>query len=273
MNEVRPKWAACIVYYQDQESLSNLLDSLQSQSLKPSAVFIADNNSSRSPELGNYLFPLTITKLTENKGFAGGANTAIKNAIKDNFETIMLLSQDVILSSDSAEKLIMKQLVSKGITFPTMMNRNTNRVFSKGGSINKFTGSIKLSTNNPVSDPDWADGSCLVFDREVFEKVNGLFEKFFMYFEDVDFCFRAKKSGFRITHVDTLVSQTPKGPSAFLRSKNSVALARRTGSFLFKISVTKRNLIGAGLLLARFRIRESTNRVKGIFQGWVADIE
>jgi hypothetical protein len=29
MNEVRPKWAACIVYYQDQESLSNLLDSLQ----------------------------------------------------------------------------------------------------------------------------------------------------------------------------------------------------------------------------------------------------
>ena len=273
MNEVRPKWAACIVYYQDQESLSNLLDSLQSQSLKPAAVFIADNNSIRSPELGNYPFPLTITKLTENKGFAGGANTAIRNAIKDNFETIMLLSQDVILSSDSAEKLVDKQLVSKGITFPTMMNRNTNQVFSKGGSINKFTGSIKLSNNKPVSDPDWADGSCLVFDREVFEKVNGLFEKFFMYFEDVDFCLRAKKSGFRITYVETLASQTPKGPSAFLRSKNSVMLARRSGSFLFKISVTKRNLVGAGLLLARFRFRESINRVKGIFQGWVADIE
>ena len=273
MNEVRPKWAACIVYYQDQESLSNLLDSLQSQSIKPSAVFIADNNSSRSPELGNYPFPVTITNLTENKGFAGGANTAIRNAIKDNFETIMLLSQDVILSSDSAEKLIDKQLVSKGITFPTMMNRNTNKVFSKGGSINKLSGSIKLFKKKPVSDPDWADGSCLVFDREVFEKVNGLFEKFFMYFEDVDFCLRVKKSGFRITHVDTLVSQTPKGPSAFLRSKNSVVFARRTGSFLFKISVTKRNLFAAGLLLARFRFRESINRVKGIFQGWVVDIE
>jgi GT2 family glycosyltransferase len=273
MNEVRPKWAACIVYYQDQESLSNLLDSLQSQSLKPSAVFIADNNSIRSPELGNYQFPVTITKLTENKGFAGGANTAIRNAIKDNFETLMLLSQDVILSSDSAEKIINQQLVSKGITFPTMMNRNTNLVFSKGGSINKFTGSIKLSNKKPVADPDWADGSCLVFDKEVFEKINGLFENFFMYFEDVDFCLRTKKSGFRITHVDTLVSQTPKGPSAFLRSKNSVMLARRTGSFFFKMSVTKRNLFGAGLLLARFSFGESINRVKGIFQGWVADIE
>ena len=41
MAEIEKKWAACIVYYQDQESLSNLLESLQSQSLKPTAVFIA----------------------------------------------------------------------------------------------------------------------------------------------------------------------------------------------------------------------------------------
>ena len=273
MNEVRPKWAACIVYYQDQESLSNLLNSLQSQSLNPAAVFIADNDSSRSPELGNYSFPVTITKLTENKGFAGGANTAIRNAIKDNFEIIMLLSQDVILSSDSAEKLIQKQLVTKGITFPTMMNRNTNQVFSKGGSINKFSGSIKLSSNKAVSDPDWADGSCLVFDKEVFEKVNGLFERFFMYFEDVDFCLNAKKLGFTLSHVDTKVSQTPKGPNSRLRSRNSVLLARRSKSWLFKISVTKRNILGAFLNLAKFRLADGKQRLIGIKEGWSVPIE
>jgi GT2 family glycosyltransferase len=273
MAEIEKKWAACIVYYQDQESLENLLGSLQSQSLKPTAVFIADNNSNQSPVLGNFSFPVTITKLTENRGFAAGANTAIRNAIKDDFEYLMLLSQDVLLSSDSAEKLINQQLITKGITFPTMMNRNTNKVFSKGGVVNKFWGSITLSTKKPLSDPDWADGSCLFFSKEVFEKVNGLFEKFFMYFEDVDFCLRAKKSGFRINHVDTLVSQTPKGPNPLLRSKNSVMLARRTGSILFKSSVTKRNLLGAGLLLARFKPREAANRLKGIIQGWVAEIE
>jgi GT2 family glycosyltransferase len=273
MAEIEKKWAACIVYYQDQESLSNLLDSLQSQSLKPTAVFIADNNSNQSPVLGNFSFPVTITKLTENKGFAAGANTAIRNAIKDDFESLMLLSQDVLLSSDSAEKLFTQQLINKGITFPTMMNRNTNKVFSKGGVVNKFWGSITLSTNKSLSDPDWADGSCLVFSKEVFQKVGGLFEKFFMYFEDVDFCLRAKKSGFRINHVDTLVSQTPKGPNPLLRSKNSVLLARRTGSILLKSSVTKRNLFGAGLLLARFKPLEAVMRVKGIIQGWVAEIE
>jgi GT2 family glycosyltransferase len=273
MAEIEKKWAACIVYYQDQESLSNLLDSLQSQSLKPTAVFIADNNSDQSPVLGNFSFPVIVTKLTENKGFAAGANTAVRKAIKDDFEYLMLLSQDVLLSSDSAEKLLNQQLITKGITFPTMMNRNTNKVFSKGGVVNKFLGSITLSTNKSLSDPDWADGSCLFFSKEVFEKVNGLFEKFFMYFEDVDFCLRAKKSGFSINHVDTLVSQTPKGPSPLLRSKNSVMLVRRTGSILFKSSVTKRNLLGAGLLLARFKPREAANRLKGIIQGWVAEIE
>jgi len=273
MAEIEKKWAACIVYYQDQEALGNLLDSLQSQSLKPAAVFIADNNSNQSPVLGNFSFPVTITKLTENKGFAAGANTAIRNAIKDDFESLMLLSQDVLLSNDSAEKLINQQLITKGIMFPTMMNRNTNKVFSKGGVVNKFFGSITLSNTKPLSDPDWADGSCLVFSKEVFQKVGGLFEEFFMYFEDVDFCLRAKKSGFRINHVDTLVSQTPKGPNPFLRSKNSVMLARRTGSILLKSSVTKRNLFGAGLLLARFKPREAAMRVKGIIQGWVAEIE
>ena len=69
------------------------------------------------------------------------------------------------------------------------------------------------------------------------------------------------------------MSQTPKGPNPFLRSKNSVMLARRTGAILLKSSVTKRNLLGAGLLLARFKPREAANRVKGIIQGWVAEIE
>ena len=273
MNESTPKWAACIVYYQDKESLSNLLDSLQSQSIKPSVVYVADNNSAQAPSIGNYSFPVSITKLSENKGFAGGANIAIRNAIKDNTELLMLLSQDVLLSFDSAEKLIKKQLFYKGITFPKMMNRNTNKVFSKGGKVNKYCGTIKLSTTSSPNNPDWADGSCLVFDKEVFEKNNGIFEKFFMYFEDVDFCLRAKANGYKITYVDTLVSQTPKGPNSYLRSKNSVVLARRNGSNLLKISVTKRNIFGALSSLARFRFKEAISRIKGIFQGWVAEIE
>jgi GT2 family glycosyltransferase len=273
MNEISTNWAACIVCYQDQESLLNLLESLEQQSLKPSQVFITDNNSDQSLALRNYSFPVQITKLTENKGFAGGANVALKNAISNDFNNLMLLSQDVILDSSSAEQMIAELNRSKGIVFPTMYNRNTNQIFSKGGSVYKFSGRIKLSTFNTPKNSEWADGSCLVFTKEVFNSVNGLYEKFFMYFEDVDFCYRAKSKGFTLKHVETKVSQTPKGPNPLLRSRNSVIFARRTGSILLQSSVTKRNILGAFLLFARLRLADSKNRFKGVIQGWKAAID
>ena len=273
MNEISTNWAACIVYYQDQESLLNLLASLDQQSLKPGSVFITDNNSVQSLALRNYSFPVQITKLGENKGFASGANVALKNAISKDFSHLMLLSQDVILEGSSAEQMIAELVRSKGIVFPTMYNRNTKQVFSKGGSVNKFLGSIKLSTSKSPENPEWADGSCLVFTKEIFNSVEGFYEKFFMYFEDVDFCYRAKSKGFALKHVETKVSQTPKGPNPLLRSRNSVIFARRTGSIFLKASVTKRNILGAFLLFARLRLADSKNRFKGVIQGWKAAID
>jgi N-acetylglucosaminyl-diphospho-decaprenol L-rhamnosyltransferase len=273
MAEIEKKWAACIVYYQDQVSLTNLLKSLSNQTLPPTAVFIADNNSSQQIKLTTLPFLVKVIRLDENKGFAGGANVALKEAINNNFTNLMLLSQDVLLENDSAQKLMTQLDISNGIVFPTMINRKTNSVFSKGGNISKFFGSIKLSTKNIPKDLDWADGSCLVFTSEIFNSTNGLNESYFMYFEDVDFCLQAKSKGFKLTHVSTIASQTPNGPSPLLRSRNSVLLARRTGSSLFMSSVTKRNILGAISLLARFRFNDSANRLKGIFQGWKMKID
>jgi GT2 family glycosyltransferase len=273
MAEIEKNWAACIVYYQDQESLNNLLKSLSNQTLPPTAVFIADNNSAQPINLLTLPFSVKVIRLDENKGFAGGANVVLKEAINSNFSNLMLLSQDVLLENDSAQKLIAQLHVSKGIVFPTMINRKTNKVFSKGGKISKFWGSIKLASKDVPKDVDWADGSCLVFTSELFRSTNGLNEKFFMYFEDVDFCLQAKSRGFNLTHVSTIASQTPNGPSPLLRSRNSVLLARRTGSNLFKLSVTKRNILGSIFLLARFRFIDSTNRFKGIFLGWKMKID
>ena len=273
MNELAPKWAACIVYYQDFDSLTNLLKSLESQTLKPNEVFIADNNSQVPLTLDSYPFPVNIYRLDENKGFAGGANVAIRNAINKNFSNLMLLSQDVLLSPDSAQKLIEKLSITGGIVFPTMWDRNQNIIFSKGGKVNKFFGSIKLSTSDVPTKPDWADGSCLVFDKKTYESTGGLFEKYFMYFEDVDFCLNAKKLGFALSHVDTKVSQTPKGPNSLLRSRNSVILARRSKSILLKISVTKRNLAGALLNVAKFRFKNGNQRFKGVLEGWRVPID
>ena len=271
--EIDKNWAACIVYYQDQVALNNLLKSLVEQTLPPASVFIADNNSVDLIKLTNLPFPVKVIRLNKNKGFAGGANASLISAIENNFFNLMLLSQDVLLERDSAQKLISQLNISGGIVFPTMMNRNTNQVFSKGGKVAKFWGSIKLLTKSDSKDLDWADGSCLVFNSDVYKKVKGLCEQYFMYFEDVDFCYKAKHEGFRLTHVETIASQTPKGPNAMLRSRNSVLFARRSGNALLKFSVTKRNILASIILFTRLKFKESANRFLGIWQGWKLEID
>jgi len=266
-------WAACIVYYQDEHSLRNLVQNLDEQNLKPSAVFIADNNSDYDITLSNYSFPIEIVKLSANRGFAAGANVAIRKAIDENFENFVLLSQDVILEKDSTEKLLSKLNASKSLVFPTMIDRTKNKVFSKGGTINIFSGAINLSVDKVPSSPDWADGSCLVFTKDLYISVGGFNENYFMYFEDVDFCCRAKRLGFKLIHVETLASQTPRGPIPSLRSRNSVILARRNGPIIFKFSITLRNIFGALKLFFKLRFIESLNRFNGVIQGWSAKID
>jgi hypothetical protein len=179
----------------------------------------------------------------------------------------------VLLEEDSCQKLIDKLNKHHGIVFPTMYNRKTNQVFSKGGAINKFTGKIELKTKNVPNKIYWADGSCLCFDKKTYLNVNGFSEQYFMYFEDVDFCLRAEMNKINLNHVDTSASQNPNGPNPFLRSRNSVLLSRNYDSMLFKLSVLKRNFLGALLLLIKLHFRESWQRFTGIFAGLKVEIE
>lgn len=60
----------------------------------------------------------------------------------------------------------------------------------KGKSFTEAYDKINLADGSIV---DWAAGSFLVFQAELYEKLNGFDEDYFMYFEDVDICYRANK--------------------------------------------------------------------------------
>ena len=146
MSENYSKWAACIVYYENSDSLENLLKDLDSQTLKPNEIFVVDNNSIHEPNILSGPIKINLLKLDKNLGFGAAANFGVKKAIENNYLNLILFSQDVELEHDTCEKLIKAVNKFSGVAFPTMSNRVNKTIFSKGGVINYLTGSIRLIT-------------------------------------------------------------------------------------------------------------------------------
>ena len=261
-------WAACVVSYNDQASLNNLLESLNNQTLLPGTVYISDNNSDNEIVItSNLCFKINLINNDKNNGFASAANIALKKAINDGYEKFILFSQDVIIEKSGCEKLISGLLNEDAICFPKMLDRNKNVVFSLGGYVKKYTGNIYLEKKEIKNNFDWADGSCLAFTKKIFESVDGLSEDYFMYFEDVDFCFKAKKMGFSLKFCSVVASQNPNGPSPYLRSRNSLIFAKSTKESTLITAIILRNIIGALKSLIKLKFSDANQRIIGIFEG------
>lgn len=267
MVEITNKWAACIVYFNDSDSLENLINDLIEQDLPPSQIYVADNNSHIKPN-SESLKKFNLINLSENTGFGFAANTAIDRAINDGFENLILFSQDVRLKQKNVTReLTNSSKLQNSILHPIMIDRKQNKIFSKGGGINFFTGRIYLFKKSQLKNAYWADGSCLAFSKTIYRTIGGFDKNYFMYFEDVDFCYRAKIAGYPIIEVPVEVSQTPNGPSALMRSRNSTYFAKKTKRFWFLLAVIKRNLFGAIKSLIFLDLSSAKDRILGIRLG------
>ena len=69
------------------------------------------------------------------------------------------------------------------------------------------------ASGEPV-DVDWVSGACLMTRRDVFERVGGFDEEFFLYWEDADYCGRVADAGWRRMYVPTITVRHAAGRSA-----------------------------------------------------------
>ncbi|MCU0415196.1 MAG: glycosyltransferase, partial [Ignavibacteriaceae bacterium] len=213
-----------IVNYNVKEFLQNLLQSIEKASSKISKEIIVIDNASDdgSVEVIKEKFP--SLKLIENKvnvGFGRANNQGLKIA---SGKFILFINPDCIVSEDTFDKMISffishpdcglagcKILNSDG-TLQLACRRSFPGPWT---SFTKVTGLSNLFPNsrifarynltyldeNKTYEVDAVSGSFMMIRKEVYDKVGGFDEQFFMYGEDLDLCYRVQKAGFKVYYV------------------------------------------------------------------------
>lgn len=142
----------------------------------------------------------------KNLGFSGGVNVGIKYALKQNADAILLLNNDTTIKKPLLAVLTkdLQENPKVGVISPLLeFRKNKQTLYDYGGYINMLTGKThhkneeKLHSYN-MQFPHYVSGCCVLIRKEVFEKVGSFDERFFLYYEDVDYCLRVKKKGFLI---------------------------------------------------------------------------
>jgi GT2 family glycosyltransferase len=112
------------------------------------------------------------------------------------------------------------------------------------GKLLRKDGPLDYKFGSDVVYPEWAAGMFLMFRREVFTELGGFDERYFLYYEDVDICCRARLAGYRVAvdpaaravHVARRESHRDLG---YLRS-HLASMARFFGSATFFRSLALR---------------------------------
>lgn len=241
-------------------------------------IFLVDNGSSdNSVSIFQQEFTsnpkIKIISNSTNLGFVGGNNTVIKQILKLDFSHILLLNNDVIVDPDFLNQLVKNtskySLLGPKIYFAPGYEYHHDRYTKKergkviwfaGGQIdwNNIYGShIGVDDvdqgqydqiNNKV---DFLTGCCLLVQKEVFEKIGFLDEKFFMYLEDADFCQRAKKNGFnlayipksKIWHINSGSSKTGGDLQNYFLTRNRLLFGFRYAKFKTKLALIKESFL------------------------------
>lgn len=177
-------------------------------------VIVVDNGSTdNTTDTISKEFPgVELIRSERNLGFAGGINLGLRRALGRG---IVIMNSDVLASGETLHRAIEALLAEPGLGALSPLLRTSNGhpqpfafgndqspwyLFRRGLKALLGLGPMHQWDVKQPLEVDWVSGACMFVRREITEQVGLLDERFFLYFEDNDWCLRMRKAGWRILY-------------------------------------------------------------------------
>ncbi len=281
------KTSLVILHYKNNQDTLDCLDSVFKSNFSGLEVSVILVMNGLSPDL-----KLKVQELyskvnfiinAQNCGFAAGNNLGLKKALALNSSHIILLNNDTVVDKNTILELVRFSmsdktigLVSPKIYFAPGFEFHKDKYLSAdrgkviwyaGGDIDwnnmyaKHRGvdEVDQGQYNSKTETDFTTGCCMLIKKKVIDEIGLLNEKYFMYYEDIDYSMKVRSKGYKVYY----------DPQAFIWHQNASS-SGRPGSPLHVYYQT-RNRLYFGMKFAPFRTKKSLllESTKFLFQGGI----
>lgn len=203
--EQKDKVGIVIVNYNGAKFQNECIASILESDYDNYSIIVVDNASTdNSVELLSEFKDdrLIVIRLEENCGVAKGNNVGIQKSLELGCTHSLLLNNDTVV-----EKSFLSSMLACGedIVSPKIYYYGTNKIWYCGGKFQRIKGTAKhlnyrIEDNGQLKSRyyEYAPTCCLLIKNEVFRNIGMIDENYFLYFDDTDFCYRAKLNGYKI---------------------------------------------------------------------------
>ncbi len=168
-------------------------------------VIVIDNGSTDNSvsRIRNRFPEVDIMELGENLGYAKGNNAGIRVALERGADYVWLLNNDTTVEAHALRALVERaesdpKIGAVGSAIYSASEPSRLQTWG-GGRVNFWLGrAVKFADRVAEERLQYLTGASLFLRRQVVESLGLLDEEFFMYWEDADYCFRMRRSGWHL---------------------------------------------------------------------------
>lgn len=166
----------------------------------------------------------TLLTPDENLGFGGGMNLAAAEAIAQGAETLVLLNPDAYITDDGLERLIAAAAAGGTLVAPVVLRPDGSH-FSSEMELDLTDGSLRRRRGDAryADSAAWVSGACLAIGVDLWQKIYGFDDDYFLYWEDVDLSVRVAQADGVVEVDQSIVAvHSPGGTQGTGRGKSAI---------------------------------------------------